>query len=332
MKKYSMLPALLLSLFLAICSISKAQPNYDMRSYINPDKKVYLQGEKIRVNFSGFPGFQKDWIGIYKFAATHRNFLTWKYTAGYTNGVMEFDVPKDPGNYELRGFANDGYEMFATSMIITVRPAGVTIHNTNWAGTWNVNYFTNISIEQSGNTITGKYAKGKIRGIANGNIITGWWYEGTQEGRFEFVMSADGRTFEGKRGYNDDIPTIVCNATIIIRPGIVVITEPARPFTVKDLEGTWDATGYTCETSIALEKIKITVTGNKITAVKITGDNCVPAGEITWEGTLSGNIISGRGRVSSGAGTARRWLDGVTINVVDRDTLKGFLGVTYRRN
>jgi hypothetical protein len=97
------------------------------------------------------------------------------------------------------------------------------------------------------------------------------------------------------------------------------------------LIGVWDATGYFCPNPAPLQTVRITLQGNKLIAVKLKGDDCVPAGQVTWEGTLSGGVISGRGRVSDGPRTTIRWLDGVSIRMVDQDTLEGFYGVTYRR-
>lgn len=53
-----------------------------------------------------------------------------------------------------------------------------------------------------------------------------------------------------------------------------------------DLTGTWIAKGYRCERGGLVEKIQISVQGNHLVAKKITGDNCVPAGNITFQGTL----------------------------------------------
>ena len=97
-----------------------------------------------------------------------------------------------------------------------------------------------------------------------------------------------------------------------------------------DLIGIWDAKGYGCSVSIPLEKIRIDIKEGKLVAVKMTGDDCVPAGEITWEGTLKGNIISAKGHVSSGPKTNMYWIE-TTITVVDRNKLTGFNGVTYQR-
>ncbi len=101
-------------------------------------------------------------------------------------------------------------------------------------------------------------------------------------------------------------------------------------YTAADLTGNWEAAGYGCDPPIPLQKIKIQLKGTKLIATKITGDDCVPAGNVTWEGTLNGNVITAQGKVSSGAKTPMRWIP-VTITVIDKNTLQGFTNVTYRR-
>ena len=64
------------------------------------------------------------------------------------------------------------------------------------------------------------------------------------------------------------------------------------------LSGKWMGKGYTCEDDdgkIVLldELVSISHKDNKVVATKITGDNCVEEGEITWKGQLKGNIIVG---------------------------------------
>ncbi len=110
-------------------------------------------------------------------------------------------------------------------------------------------------------------------------------------------------------------------------------TPQTRPITAADLVGVWDATGYMCDQPIPVEVIKITAIGNKLTAVKVTGDPCVPAGEITWEGDISGGVITGRWRGTFGPGQPINWVDGVSLRVVDRNTLEGSVGgsTTIRR-
>ena len=65
--------------------------------------------------------------------------------------------------------------------------------------------------------------------------------------------------------------------------------------------GEWTGSGYRCwkdldaegEMLVQQEAIRITQRGNQVTAIKVTGDSCVLAGEKTWEGMIRGGEISG---------------------------------------
>jgi hypothetical protein len=55
-----------------------------------------------------------------------------------------------------------------------------------------------------------------------------------------------------------------------------------------DLNGTWSATGYQCPNgTFHQEEVKITHTGNTLSAIKTIGDPCVPAGKTTFTGTFN---------------------------------------------
>jgi hypothetical protein len=68
-----------------------------------------------------------------------------------------------------------------------------------------------------------------------------------------------------------------------------------------DLNGKWLGKGYKCpgnldedgQQLILNEEISISQNGGKVVATKITGDECVNAGEKTWEGKISGDWIEG---------------------------------------
>ncbi len=69
-----------------------------------------------------------------------------------------------------------------------------------------------------------------------------------------------------------------------------------------DLTGFWIATGYQCPIgTFHTEKIHITQNGNQITATKITGDPCVPAGSLTFTATLDVNDRKGQVLYRSGS-------------------------------
>ncbi len=85
------------------------------------------------------------------------------------------------------------------------------IVNSNWSGTWQTPWGKMV-IVQNGNSITGTYEhdKGKITGTVNGNKITGNWSEAasykppSDAGDFEFVISADGKSFTGRWRYGNN--------------------------------------------------------------------------------------------------------------------------------
>jgi hypothetical protein len=62
-----------------------------------------------------------------------------------------------------------------------------------------------------------------------------------------------------------------------------------------DLNGKWLGKGYTCSVGDVKsdQEISISQDGDKVVATKITGDECVKAGEKTWEGKISGDWIEG---------------------------------------
>lgn len=59
-----------------------------------------------------------------------------------------------------------------------------------------------------------------------------------------------------------------------------------------DLSGLWAGDGYTCtEGRVPTEQISIVQNENSIVATKKTGDACIPAGQVTFQGTFSGPKI-----------------------------------------
>jgi uncharacterized protein YegP (UPF0339 family) len=70
----------------------------------------------------------RDWVGLYQTGAANSQYLTFFYTSSCTqspttaaaSGSCSFTLPTTPGTYELRLFANDSYNLLATSSAVTV--------------------------------------------------------------------------------------------------------------------------------------------------------------------------------------------------------------------
>jgi hypothetical protein len=64
----------------------------------------------------------RDWLGLFEPGAADTEYLAWRYTSGDASGTIPFLLPARiaPGTYELRLFADNGYNRLATSNTFTV--------------------------------------------------------------------------------------------------------------------------------------------------------------------------------------------------------------------
>ncbi|MBD3184031.1 T9SS type A sorting domain-containing protein [Candidatus Poribacteria bacterium] len=99
-------------------------------AYIKASPESVSPGENISVEFSGAPGYETDWIGLFELDAPNEAYVEGFYLMGYTAGVIdEFTVPDVPAGqvkyYQFRMFPNDAYEpVLAVSNTITVLGQG----------------------------------------------------------------------------------------------------------------------------------------------------------------------------------------------------------------
>jgi len=54
------------------------------------------------VSFSGAPGNNNDWIGIFKADAGDRSYITYQYLGGRKSGTLTFAAPEEVGKYNFR--------------------------------------------------------------------------------------------------------------------------------------------------------------------------------------------------------------------------------------
>ena len=87
--------------------------NKDVNTTVTTKKPVYTFGEDIIVEFSGFPGNDKDWIGIAFDGASVKTNEKYFYTRGKLSGTLNFNS-LEIGNYEVRGFFNDSFRVRAS--------------------------------------------------------------------------------------------------------------------------------------------------------------------------------------------------------------------------
>jgi len=100
-----------------------SRPGADVPA-LNVPNRVVAPGEKLRIDFSGAPGNDRDWVGLFREGSADREYLTYAYVRGRRSGDLTFEAPRELGRYEFRLFENDGYGRLAASAAFEVWEAG----------------------------------------------------------------------------------------------------------------------------------------------------------------------------------------------------------------
>lgn len=100
-------------------------------------------GSVIAVTVTGGPGHRLDWVALAARGAPATSFLQWTYLSGTataasaaatTAGTVTFVAPAQPGDYEIRLFADNGYSLVAASAALTVAAPAVSINGVSDPG------------------------------------------------------------------------------------------------------------------------------------------------------------------------------------------------------
>jgi hypothetical protein len=124
-KKFVILLEIFVITFLVIsvvpvCGLSDSSADISAYpSIVNP-------GDEITVTFFGAPGFELDWIAMYKVGEQdiyeQGEFGGVVYfLEGEKSGTLIFTAPDEPGDYDFRLFEDDGYTDIARSNIVKVQ-------------------------------------------------------------------------------------------------------------------------------------------------------------------------------------------------------------------
>ncbi|RCV62732.1 glucanases superfamily protein [Methanophagales archaeon] len=120
-KKFTFLEILVIT-FLVMCVVPVCGLN-DSSADISAYPSIVNPGDEIRVTFSGVPGFELDWIAMYKVGDPNEGEYEGAgfYLEGEKSGTLSFTAPDEPGDYDFRLFEDDGYTDIARSNIVTVQ-------------------------------------------------------------------------------------------------------------------------------------------------------------------------------------------------------------------
>jgi nitrous oxidase accessory protein len=165
--------------------------------------------EQITVSYTGAPGYENDWIAMYKSGSTDTSYITRQYLDGKENGTVILDA-SDPGSYDFRIFENDSFTRLATSNSVEVKTrkgTKVVVSSTHVApgGTVTVSYWgappegTGI-IGMYGMNRPDKFPVGK-RPIGSKNCGRMTWQLPNAPGQYDFRMFRSDITDVGQGAY-----------------------------------------------------------------------------------------------------------------------------------
>jgi nitrous oxidase accessory protein len=165
--------------------------------------------ELITVSYAGAPGYENDWIAMYKSGSPDTSYVTRQYLDGKENGTVILDAP-DPGSYDFRIFENDSYTSLITSnsvMVNAFKGTKVVASPTHVApgGTVTVTYW---GAPSSGTGVIGMYGMNRpdkfpleTRGIGSKNCGRMTWKLPHASGQYDFRMFYSAITQSGQGAY-----------------------------------------------------------------------------------------------------------------------------------
>jgi hypothetical protein len=176
---------------------------------INATPALVNTCELITVSYSGAPGYENDWMAMYKSGSSDADYTSRQYLDGKENGTVTLEA-SDPGSYEFRLFENDSYTRLATSNSVEVKimkgnkviasPSHVAPGGTVTVTYWGAPPEGTAIIGMYGVNRPDKFALGK-RSVGSENCGRMTWQLPNEPGQYDFRMFRSDITSEGQGAY-----------------------------------------------------------------------------------------------------------------------------------
>jgi len=177
----------------------------------SPDKIYFGPKKTITVTFSGAPGNQNDWIGIFKAGAGARSYITYQYIKGQKSGTLTFNAPEEVGKYEFRMWEKDWTRQVAVSNQVSIEYPPAKLHPSVQKMNIGPGKKVSVSFENAPGYDNDWIGLFKVGAKAKGWIS--WQYlKGKTKGSLEFVAPESPGSYEFRmwgREYTKHLTTSV---------------------------------------------------------------------------------------------------------------------------
>jgi hypothetical protein len=194
-------------------------------------------GQQVQVGFSGAPGNARDWLGLYRQEAGDRQYLTYQYVYGEERGMRAFTAPNEPGRYQFRLFANDGYTQVAQSTVFEVRaPVATGVALAAGAPAAAGRLELSARLVPGGASVDVRFAHapgnqrdwiGLYREGAGDRAYLGYQYTlGASSGSLVFELPDEPGRFEFRLFENDGYTRVAVSDTVVVQAALAVSGTP----------------------------------------------------------------------------------------------------------
>ena len=200
-----------------------------------PNTLTLFPGVTASVAVSGGPGNSTDWVALYRAGAANAQHLAWKYLSnstappaqGLTGAEVSFLMPTEPGEYQFRFFANNGWDRLATSpmVVIAAQTAQLAVNDVVPPGALAVPAGTSVAVAFSGGPANPNDWVALYRvGSADASVLT-WRYlngstsapsGGLEAGQLSFVLPADPGEYEFRFFAGGGFQRLCTSAAVVV--------------------------------------------------------------------------------------------------------------------
>ncbi|MCK5848941.1 MAG: copper amine oxidase N-terminal domain-containing protein [Caldisericia bacterium] len=191
LKSFSLLLVFCLSISLFVATPVQAQS-----LSASPNNIEIGPNKKITVTFSGAPGNENDYIGLWRVGDQGPvGFLDRQVISSKTSGTLEFDAPEEPGNYEFQMWEGNRQNKLATSNPISVDWGKASLSHT--IGTHYIGRDKKIQVSFS-NAPGFQYDSISIWEVGGTRVISHQWLEGKTSGNIQIKAPQEPGSYEFK--------------------------------------------------------------------------------------------------------------------------------------
>ena len=213
-----------------------------------PDRPTLSPGVTAAISVSGGPANPSDWVALYRSGASNGEYLAWKYldsstavpAQGLTSAELSFLIPSEPGEYEFRFFANNGWDRLATSptVVVATQTARLAVNAVVPPAALPVSAGTTVTVTFSGGPVNPTDWIALHRVGSSDTDLLSWRYlngstsapaVGLEAGQLSFVLPTEAGEYEFRYFAAGGFQRLCTRAAVLVGVSAAQLTVTGGP-------------------------------------------------------------------------------------------------------